>query len=496
MSASKKEAEQSILNFTAIFEEALGEYKRLTKEDLANHPLAKQLDDCMTPNSVLSLIRKQATKFDEFKSGNDKLMKWVNPIVHTLSACSSVLGDGLGLPFPPAKMIFTGIRVLLGAVKDTSASYDTLVDLFRRIGNSLQRLNILTKLPLTPEMITLLGNTMAEVLEILALSSREKDQNKFKAYFKALLGKKEVKEALERLDGLTQEEVQMIMARNLEITHSIKDGEQRRCDWGKAYDDLEKWLSPPNPSKNHNDALTVVYKENAEWFIQDDRYIEWKKNGSLLWISGSIGSGKSVLCSTIVEDIKTIQNSTSVLISYYYFDFKDIEKRDVCGLLSSILFQLAEQSEHCWTILSQLYASHKKSVRPSERALKECLQDMLELPEQAAIYVIVDALDECPDATTPSRREPVLKFLESLVELRYSNLRVCVTSRPEPDIRSALNPLTPTSCRVSLDDEDGQREDIRNYIRSFVESDLNMKKWRMGIKELVIKTLSDQSGGM
>jgi hypothetical protein len=203
---------------------------------------------------------------------------------------------------------------------------------------------------------------------------------------------------------------------------------------------------------------------------------------------------KSPISSTIVEDIKTIGNGTSALISYYYFDYKD--KHDVRGLLSSILFQLAERSDHCWTILSQLYTS-QCSEQPSERALKECLQDMLELPEQATIYVIVDGLDECPDATQiPSHREPVLKFLESLVELRYSNLHICVTSRPEYDIQSALNPLTSKSRRVSLDEEDGQKKDIVNYIHSFVESDFETKKWKPEIKAMVIKMLSDRASGM
>ena len=78
----------------------------------------------------------------------------------------------------------------------------------------------------------------------------------------------------------------------------------------------------------------------------------------------------------------------------------------------------------------------------------------------------------------------------------YSNLFLCITSRPEQDIQTALNPRTPASGRVALHDECGQKEDIYNYIRSFVSADRAMRRWREEDKELVINTLSERAGGM
>ena len=84
---------------------------------------------------------------------------------------------------------------------------------------------------------------------------------------------------------------------------------------------------------------------------------------------------------------------------------------------------------------------------------------MVSLPDQEPVYLIIDALDECPDTSgLPSPREQVLDCLNALVELSSPNLRLCVTSRPEIDIQRALEPLT--SLRVSLHEESGQRRDI------------------------------------
>ncbi len=139
-----------------------------------------------------------------------------------------------------------------------------------------------------------------------------------------------------------------------------------------------------------------------------------------------------------------MQESRSALIAYYYFDFKDVTKRDIRGLLASILLQLVDESDRCWDLLSQLHKRCRDgSDQPTEVALAECLESMLDLPGQLPTYIIIDALDECPNTTgTPSAREKVLNFVEDLVQSNHANLSICITSRPEQDISTTLNPLT------------------------------------------------------
>jgi hypothetical protein len=204
------------------------------------------------------------------------------------------------------------------------------------------------------------------------------------------------------------------------------------------------------------------------------------------------------ISSAIIEDIENTREAASTLIAYYYFDFKDASKRDVRGLLASLLFQLGGYSDRYWDVLHRLYTACRDGTRqPSEAALEKCLKAMLELSDRIQIFIILDALDECPSHTgTPSAREKVLGFVEDLVLSDHANLSMCITSRPEEDIRAVLNPLTSASSRVSLHEESGQRDDIKNYIRSFVYSDRVMRRWRGEDKELVIRTLSEKANGM
>lgn len=186
------------------------------------------------------------------------------------------------------------------------------------------------------------------------------------------------------------------------------------------------------------------------------------------------------------------------LMAFYYFDFKDASKRDVRGMLTSLLFQLGDHSDRCWDVLHRLYTQCRDgSEQPSDASLVGCLRSMLELPGQVPIFVILDALDECPNNTgTPSAREKVLDFVEKVVGSNYSNLFICITSRPEQDIQNVLNPLTSAQRRVSLHEERGQREDINRFVRSFVRGDRTMQRWREADKELVINTLSERANGM
>jgi hypothetical protein len=117
------------------------------------------------------------------------------------------------------------------------------------------------------------------------------------------------------------------------------------------------------------------------------------------------------------------------------------------------------------------------------------------MPNEVPMYIIMDAIDECSNTSgMPSPREEILDLVKELIGLSLPNLRLCVTSRSEFDIQVALEPLT--TLRVSLHDEIGQKQDIANYIETFVYSDRSMRRWREEDKKLVIYDLTKRADGM
>jgi len=190
-----------------------------------------------------------------------------------------------------------------------------------------------------------------------------------------------------------------------------------------------------------------------------------------------------------------MQKSGLASLAMFYYDFWEQEKKDLRGLLSSVLFQLYYQSDSYCAILSSLYSTYHHGARsPSNDELIRCLKDLLKLPGQAPVYLIVDALDECPNTSLPSHRNQVLVLLKDLVNLGLPNLRICVTSRLVTDIKRILEPLAFRS--VSLHDESGQKEDIENYIKLIVYTDTRMQTWTSVHKQLVIDVLTERADGM
>ena len=297
---------------------------------------------------------------------------------------------------------------------------------------------------------------------------------------------------------------------------------------------LQSWLSPADPSTNHNIARKAQHDGTAVWLFQGRIIIEWKSAGSLLWIHGKraflsvIISGKQLLTdsdylsglwekrhlvrfpssssyhdlfsasSSVIQNVMTVSEAGSSIMAYFYFDFKDLRKQTCHDLLLSLVSQLSTRSSPCCAILHRLYEAHDNGTRqPSDDALKECLKQMLRLPEQRPIYIVLDALDECPDFSgLPPPRSEVLQLVKELVKLRLHGLYICATSRPEVDIRAVLEPLAFRS--VSLHDEIGQKEDIADYVRNVVNSSPStaMRRWRADDKNLVIETLTERADGM
>ena len=191
-----------------------------------------------------------------------------------------------------------------------------------------------------------------------------------------------------------------------------------------------------------------------------------------------------------------MRESRQASLAFFYCDFRDDQKKNRRGLLSSLLVQLCDQSDAYCAILSDFYlAHHNGSKYASDGELIQCLKAMLNLPKQATAYIVIDALDECSTSTgLPSPRDNVLAFVEELVRLQAPNLRICVTSRPEADIESVLGPLA--FRLVSLHCESGQARDIGEYVKFVVNSDPKMRGWRKADKELVIDMLMKKADGM
>jgi hypothetical protein len=290
-------------------------------------------------------------------------------------------------------------------------------------------------------------------------------------------------------------------------------------------------LSATDPWVNQNIARKTHHRGTATWFTEGDIFKKWKSESSLMWIHGlrsyflptffpvlifsymvswirkkcplvCVITRFILLCaltftsSSVIQDIQDMCQTGLATLAFFYFDFRDISKQDARSLLSSLLIQLCRESDNYSEILSSRYSTHGNGTRqPSEELLMECLKDMLNVPGQGELYIVVDALDECPNFRgCPTPREQVLTILQELVVLRHPHVHFCFTSRPEVDIQKAMEDLT--AHNMSLHEQVGQNRDISDYIEFIFSSDQHIQRWKEGDKELAKNTLLTGARGM
>ncbi|KAI0292472.1 hypothetical protein B0F90DRAFT_277163 [Multifurca ochricompacta] len=512
------------------FETTLNDYEKRTGTNLVEHQLAIDLSSCATTDPIIFTLIKHLKTLKTFRVEDTAvIIKWVKQIARHLAAVSTqgVLGgEGSRVLSPPQNALLSAIGILVGTIDDTQVcgNYEMLLDLLRSIESFLRRLSANIKIPSTTAVTDMVVMILLELLSTLALATQQAKQGRLGKLGEKLLGEHEVEAVLQRLSQGGQHGTRTAATQTLDIIYGLIQNMKVLIDDGKAstddiqyslviiqrlasdiidkpkrdhlLKDIRTWLSPSDPSKCHNIMRKAHHGGTGTWFIEGDRFTEWKDNGSLLWIHGKPGSGKSVLCSTIIQEFIRMKEAGLASMGYFYFDRENTEMQDARGLVSSLLTQLSEQSEIYSDILSRLYSTHAMgSVQAGYSALLECLKDMLSIPGQSPIYFILDALDESPNCSdTPSARESVLEFIEWLMNLGYSHLRICVSSRMEADTRAVLQPLA--SQTVCIHEENGQIGDINNYINFFINSDMNTRRWKDEDKELVINKVSDEADGM
>ncbi|KAH9966207.1 hypothetical protein BGW80DRAFT_745617 [Lactifluus volemus] len=259
------------------FSDALSSYQNQTKVDISKHPLLPRLQNCNSPKTILDELRVQAPEF------GTRLEDCLTTTVDVLHAFSSTLGKPIGMEYTPSDAILVAIGILLKPVKPSSVSQETLIDLFRRMQTSFQRLKVYTGVPLTERLKGLIVQFMARVLLILAVFPKPVDQRRIppiKTIFRPPRSKSQTSKGSN--SNLTQ--------RPFDSLDKLMDEAELEFDemrsGGKALEDVKKWLSPPDPSQNYNTLLGAHREGTTAWLFENETYKKWKSGGSLLWISG------------------------------------------------------------------------------------------------------------------------------------------------------------------------------------------------------------------
>lgn len=247
---------------------------------------------------------------------------------------------------------------------------------------------------------------------------------------------------------------------------------------------VKRWLSPPDPSKNHNRAVALRHPSSGDWFLRGEAYQHWKTNSqTFLRLNGKPGSGKTVLTSTVIEDLKIenpkTENQDSSALLYFYFSFSDNTQQKFEHMLRSLVWQLYDTQLSTRFLLESLYQENDNGQRqPEIGSICSVFKDML--GETSEAWIVLDALDESEGLQTRSKQPrsnwDLFRWIKQLQDVKKP-LHLFMTGRQERHIESRLRDSVRDSItdykEVSLDNHGSVDEDIRDYIEDTVKAKLD-----------------------
>ena len=231
-------------------------------------------------------------------------------------------------------------------------------------------------------------------------------------------------------------------------------------------------MSAPDPFPHYQKALKQRQANTGVWFLESEQYAKWKTDAaSFLWLCGIPGCGKTILSSTILQNVfQYCADDPGKIIAYFYFDFNDPHKQDPELMVRSLISQLSQRSVKLPTILETLYSSCENRQRhPSLDDFLEVLHEMIQ--ESLQSYIILDALDEC------GKRTELMGILENMAGWRLESLHILATSRKERDIESLLEDFVDKQNTIYLQSKLVDK-DIHTYIRQRLSDDKSLRKWQ------------------
>jgi len=188
-----------------------------------------------------------------------------------------------------------------------------------------------------------------------------------------------------------------------------------------------------------------------------------------------------------LQEIIRLKNAQSdIVVSYFYFDFNDMEKQSSKKATRSLLFQFTLQQQNRLHILERLYQEcGNGQQQPAEDVIRSLLKDAVVCTGDKCI--ILDALDEC------ANREDFMTFIGELVHSQREGLRVMITSRREKDIEEQLGSIANYDINIQSAIVD---EDIRVYVRDRLATDRKLSEWPEKVQEEIVAVIMGKADGM
>lgn len=251
------------------------------------------------------------------------------------------------------------------------------------------------------------------------------------------------------------------------------------------YHSILRWLSAVPYTQHQQTHDDQRVPGTGQWLLEHPQYLQWKRSSvsSILLLHGTLGSGKTMLASSVIASTLAEHAGQPFPVAFGYFycarNAYEIERSDPDEIMRSIIRQLALLPQD-QTIRDPVVAEYERRQATAELdgfdipklRISECLQIVLDLTASNPAVIVIDALDECQDL----RRYDLLQALIRIVQDSSSVVKIFVTSRTD---NSTLMHLSASEKIEVLQHE--VKEDLEAFVQDALTSAILSKQLLNGI---------------
>ncbi|KAI1828523.1 hypothetical protein F4861DRAFT_544755 [Xylaria intraflava] len=501
----------------------------------AKKQISGEFDQSGDENPVTSLIRivqDQEARFTEksakIKVGEREII-WRDYAARVTDGLT-VLGD-VAIHFAPgpSSIIWSALKVLLKAHVSECESLVAMLGCATRILPLVRCGAIYEKVYLkdisdeseesAANLREAIINIYAKVFQVLARAKHYLNQNSAVRFLHALLNLDESEELLQALD-----KAEMQLASAVQACQSVQT-QNYSANAQKLLQSLDKPLrhidervkiilervSADDRFKLLDTFSKVAFgdqhirrtKSRTEgtgtWLLKHQKFRDWEisSSSSILWLTGTIGAGKSVLASNVVDRYWVEDTSRCEPIdegfAFFYYSKNDQELKGdpIAHILGSFLRQLATVPHYPAEVYTGLiilrHRMEERKITFDAKHCKEILSHLVDLLPRT--FIILDGLDEFENS---SDIREIIRFFVELVKKSERPVKIFISSRGEPSIREELLRAKGNLTQITILDK--SQPDIKEFVQKRTRE--IGRWWSPELKQKVETTLCDLADGM
>lgn len=495
-------------SLTALWENAVSEYEKnighaLITSDLQHMPVNLEDANGRSLQAFLEALQVNQDQFTAHRSEKRRVVSAFRKCILPLHFLMDVADRGLqATPVGPVSVLFFAVKHILSTCERVSKAYDAVEELFQRVAAVTCCLDGYKDSSLIGSHQTVVIEVLSCLLKIVgAAQSKLIKLSRLRQFGRSLFQNDEsISEGLAELEKRVQDELGYVVRLNFGMTQRMSETaldihkevleirqemlrSRAESDPSEVKPDLveklrnESWEELRN---HHRKSVNAVAATTGTWIQNDSMFATWENgNGSLLWIFGRPGVGKTILAATTVEALKNkysrnVENRPIRPTGYIYFKEGQPKLQNLSHMLVAVALQIAKQDQRFHKHLVEAIRAYPDIL--AKIASPESLWDRLFLSYDppledheetgGMLYIIIDGLDEASDEAKHALLTCLRRLLASQPNHERMSIQVAVFARPE--VRNLLDSTDAAfqgNEKIIDISEDQTKHDIRVYVK-------------------------------